>query len=171
MTNSKVYIRPVEISDAETILMWENDVENWSTSENDSPYSLFDILNLIHELQDINKGGQGRWIVCFRKNDEVLGAVDLTEINFSENEATVGVLIADKKYRNKGYANEALAFLELEALKLGINKLKCTIHESNQASIKLFQNRKFQIIGKSDDTYLNDGVYIEVLILEKWLKK
>ena len=150
MSNSEnVYIRKIDFGDADDVLVWENDVENWRSSSNDSPYTILDIINLISELQDVAVAKQGRWIICGVSDDRTIGAVDLTEINFEKGIATVGVLVAKKDDREKGFATAGIKFLESEARGLGIKKLACTIHSDNYASIRLFEKLNFEKIGKT----------------------
>jgi RimJ/RimL family protein N-acetyltransferase len=101
----------------------------------------------------------------------ILGAVDLTEIDFDKKEASVGVLIAVKEHRRKGYARESLEELSLEAINLGLDRLIATVQIDNIASQNLFQKCHYNTIAKSDDRYLNEGKYIETLLFEKWLRK
>ena len=166
-----VYIRPIELGDAVEVLRWENDVENWSSSNNDSPYQLWDIVRLIESLQNLSVAKQARWIICDSETDKTLGAVDLCEINFDAKEAIVGILIADKENRQQGSAFKSLQLIEHEALNIGVEKLTCMIHPENKPSLALFEKSNFNKIGQSDDKYLSDGVYIEALLFEKWLKK
>jgi len=166
-----VYIRPIELSDATEVLRWENDVENWSSSNNDSPYQLWDIVRLIESLQNRAVSKQARWIICDSETNKVLGAVDLCAIDLDVKEAIVGILIADKKNRGKGSAFEGLRLIEVEAVNMGLDKLTCMIHPENKPSVTLFEKCNFKKIGQSDDKYLSDGVYIEALLFEKWLKK
>ena len=166
-----ISIRPIELSDAAVVLQWENDVENWNSSNNDSPFQLWDIVRLIESLADINKSKQGRWIITEHSTGRRIGTIDLCAIDFENHQAIVGILIADKIDRKKGYASDALGLIELEARKLGLERLTCMIHPMNEPSLRLFQKRDFNKIGLSDDKYLSDGVYIEALLFEKWLKK
>ena len=171
MTKNQAYIRYIDVMDAEHVLDWENNVEGWNTQENETPYSIFDILQLIHELSDIQKAKQARWIICEKDSGHQIGAADLTEIDFEHATASVGVLIAKKENRRSGFASQAISFIEEEARKLGIERLISTIFPGNKASIQLFEKCGFQKIGKSDDTYFIDGEYIEALLFDKWLKK
>ena len=168
---SQIFIRPVELSDALEVLKWENDVENWSSSINDSPFMLWDIVRLIEDLADVQKTKQARWIICDKKTDKLIGAVDLCEIDFEKGEAIIGVIVAEKQDRNKGIAFESLQLLEFEATKLGVKRLTCAIHPENKASLRLFEKLGFQKFGQTDDKYHCNGVYIEALLFEKWLKK
>lgn len=171
MNEVSIYIRPIEVIDAVCVLDWENNIEDWNLSGEEEPYSLLDILNLIHELSDIKKAGQARWIICDGVNQRQIGVVDLTEIDFAAQTASVGVLVADKKDRKNGLGSFSLSFIEKEAEKLGIKRLISTILMTNEASLRLFEKCGFTKIGKSNDAYLIDGEYIEAMLFEKWLKK
>ncbi len=162
MENSSIYIRQVTIDDAKNILDWENNEENWGVSENDSPYTLYDIIVLIGELQNVVNAKQGRWMICLKENNQAIGCVDITGIDFETGVGDVGILIADKSFRKKGYASISLEQIEKEAFNLGLDKLTCSIHSSNIASINLFLKSGYMEIEKEK---------IGIRFFEKWLKK
>jgi len=167
----EIYIRPIDIPDALTVLNWENNPDNWDASDNKEEYQLFDIVRMIEECRNINKICQGRWMICDKSNDALIGTTDLFDINFEKGEATVGVLVAEKENRQKGIAKKALELVEIEAKELEIFTLKCAIHPNNIPSVKLFEKLDFVKIGKTEEQYLNDGVYLQASIYEKCLKK
>ena len=158
------------MEDAPLILDWENNEEFWAVSENDSAYQLFDIQHLIMTLQNIEKAKQARWMICLRENDQAIGCVDLTEINFENESATVGILISDRKNRRKGYAISTLKNIEDLALELKIKHLKCTIHEENSQSVILFEKSNYVRVGESFDASDSEGEGKKIIELEKWLK-
>ncbi len=162
MENKSIFIRKVEFDDAEFILHWENNEENWAVSENSSPYSLFDIISLISELQDVRKAEQGRWMICSKESLFPIGCVDLTGIDFENKTAEVGILIADKEVRRLGFALKTLHLVEEQAKELGLDKLLCSIHSVNIASIELFKKCNYQQLDGKEN-----GIYF----FEKWLKK
>lgn len=166
MINPDIYIRPVTVLDAQFVLEWENDPE-WNNREEGGAYSIIDILQFIHELADVHKAKQARWVICSQKDDRPIGAVDLTEIDFIKQEASVGVLIHNKKDRRKGIALYSLQLLEVEAAKLGIRRLLSTVYESNEGSVNLFTKCDFEKIGNTDVQNFKDGTYIKAIIFEK----
>jgi diamine N-acetyltransferase len=170
MTNP-IYIRPIDIPDALIVMNWENNPANWDASDNKSEYQLFDIVRMIEENQDIQRAKQARWIICDSTSDKQIGTVDIFDINFDEKEAFVGVLIAEKENRQKGLASIAIELVENEGVKLGLERLKCVVHPGNKASVQLFKKREFVKIGETDRQFLNEGVYLEASIYEKWVKK
>ncbi len=165
-----VYIRPIRYDDAIKVLQWENDIENWRVSDNSSKYELADILSLIDSLDDISHSRQARWIICDSKTNFRLGAVDLFEINLIEEKARVGILIADKENRKKGFAYKAIQLLEVEALNIGVNKLICTIYSNNKASLALFEKCNFKKKDSLEKSYISNDDYIDLILFEKCLK-
>ena len=165
-----VYIRPIRYDDAIKVLEWENNIENWHVSDNNSKYELNDILRLIDSLGDINHSRQARWIICDSKTHFRLGAVDLFEINLIEEKARVGILIADKENRKKGFASKAIRLLEDEAINLGVNKLICTIYSDNKASLALFEKCNFKKNVSLEKSYLSNDDYLDSILFEKCLK-
>ena len=67
--------------------------------------------------------------------------VDLYDVDFEKGSAYVGVLIAEKQQRKKGFARQALLSIAQYAKKeLKLVKLKATIQSRNEASIALFES-------------------------------
>lgn len=160
----EIALRLPIISDAETILSWENNPENWEVSDNDSPYSLGDIIQLIESFQHSEKPAQLRFII--HSNEIILGAVDIFDINYENKSGAIGILIAEEAFRRKGYASIALELIEVEAKKMGINHLSALIHSENEKSRKLFEKTGYLIQSKGEmDSKTNS------IVVEKWVKK
>ena len=164
-----LFIRPIEVADAQLVLNWENNVEGWNMSETPVLYTFFDILNLINELQNVQTAKQARWMICTPDLHEPIGVVDLTDIDFEVGVSGVGVMIADPAHRRKGMASKALDLLEVEAKKLKIHTLLSTILEDNAGSIRLFEKIGYKKIGATEEKYFVQGTYIQGLLFEKWL--
>jgi diamine N-acetyltransferase len=167
--SSIIRLRPAKQTDAEMILDWENNLENWAISDNDSAYTLFDIQALIYSLQDIKESCQGRYMIVDLLTEDILGSVDLFEINWEERSAEVGVLIADIRNRSRGYASLGLNLLEKMVVeKWQFQKLSAEVHTTNIPSIRLFEKCGYQKKGTNEVKSPN-GDYIESILFEKWL--
>lgn len=164
-----VHLRYINKSDAEEVLHWENDLEDWNENAGEIRYSIIDIAILIEELQDIRRAGQARWMII--AEGEKVGCVDLTEIDFKNSQASVGVLIADSSKRRRGIASKAIQLLEEEAKKINILKLVSHVKLENQKSINLFEKCAFQLLNEKEEITLDSGKTIEVRKLEKWLRE
>lgn len=160
----EISLRLPILSDAETMLSWENNPVNWEVSDNDGPYALEDMIYLINSLDDLNEAPQVRFMIC--SNDLLLGAVDIFEINYNNKSGAIGILIAEDAFRRKGIASRALELVEVEARKFGIDRLYASINSENIGSLRLF--RKMGYLISSNDSDRTNGNAINV---EKWVKK
>ena len=159
-----IALRLPRISDAVTILSWENNPDNWEVSDNDSPYSLEDIIQLIESFSHLEQPEQLRFII--HSEDILLGAVDIFDINYENKSGAIGILIAEEEFRRRGYASIALELIEVEARKLGVNRLFALIHSENEKSRKLFDKMGYLIASNSET-----GDETNTIVVEKWVKK
>lgn len=164
-----VRLRYINQNDALSVLHWENELEEWNDNRGEIQFTLLEINLLIQELQDIQKSGQARWII--ENNVGTIGCVDLTEIDFKEGSASVGILVALTKERRKGIASRALELLEAEAKKMNIFKLISHVRIENQKSLSLFRKSGYQLFEKSEEIKLDNGTIVEVRKFEKCLKE
>jgi diamine N-acetyltransferase len=146
-----IKLRAIEKSDLEYIYNWENDPSNWSYSYTYTPFSK-DVLKLYIEQagQDIYTSKQLRLMIDLEDNGNVktIGCVDLFDFEPRHQRAGVGILIGDETNRRNGYASQALKQLISYAFTtLNLNQLFCNIAVDNTASLVLFTNHGFSIIG------------------------
>lgn len=140
-----VSLREIQSADADELLKWENNPENWEVSETKQPYTEQEIKAFVNQEQNIKKHLQQRFMICL--NDTPIGCIDLFEYNPLINKAGVGILIAKKIDRNKGYASKALNLLINKCRnELNIVHLFCNIYKDNKASIRLFEKCGFQFV-------------------------
>ncbi len=167
-----IILRYVQASDASLLLKWENDQSNWSVSDTKSNFTLGEIIQLIESLEDFELAKQARFIILDSSTNVALGAVDLFSISFEEESASVGVLVAKSEHRSKGVAAKAISEIEELCIEeLGIYNLTATVHQSNLASVRLFEKSGFSKKKLTQDAQLKNADYIETLIFKKCLKK
>ncbi len=143
----KTYLRPVTSDDLEIVMQWENDPEFWEVSEHTGPLSKEMIQEFISNSEDLDNIGQIRFII-HNEAEEAIGALDLFDYDKHIKSAGIGILIADKTNRNKGYASDALtAFLNYQKKTRQVILIRCLIHTKNEASISLFTSHGFYKTG------------------------
>ena len=158
LKGTKIKLRAVEPNDATLIYLWENDVENWKFTNTDAPLSMFEIYQLIEEQRAVRESGQLRLMILDINSDDIIGAVDLYNIDFKNGFGTVGILIAEKQNRLKGFALESLKLIaEYAKIHLNLSNLSCGIQSSNFASQRLFEKAGFQRIGYRKNWFLVEG--------------
>lgn len=158
LTGTKIKLRAVEPNDATIIYLWENDVENWRFTNTDAPLSMFEIYQIIEEQRVVRESGQLRLLILELESETIVGAVDLYNIDFKNGFGTVGILIAEKQYRQKGFALESLNLLaEYSKIHLNLSNLACGIQASNNSSQQLFEKAGFRMVGIRKNWFLYDG--------------
>ncbi|MGB1041434.1 MAG: GNAT family N-acetyltransferase, partial [Flavobacteriales bacterium] len=140
LKGDKIYLRTIEPSDAQLMLQWENNPDNWAVSNTMVPFSEHLILQYVNSAQDIFATKQLRFIICLQEDDKPIGTIDLFEYDPLHRRAGIGVLIDEVSERNKGYANEAVQLIIRYSFeRLDLHQLFCNIFESNEHSIRLFE--------------------------------
>lgn len=147
LRGNDIYLRPVEPEDAELLYRWENSPELWKVSQTLKPYSLHVLKQFAASTQDIHEYKQVRFIIC-NNDDKAIGTIDFFEYDPEHARAGIGILIADKSERRKGYARQALELSHQYAFEhLLLNNLFCNIQSDNEASLSLFESLGYIAIG------------------------
>ena len=151
-------LRAIEPNDVDLIYKWENNSSIWDLSNTVTPYSKYVIQQFIdNSHNDIYQNKQLRLMIEKVDGDsiETIGTIDLFDFDPLHKRAGVGILIADESNRNKGFASDALDVLINYCFSiLQLHQLFCNITEDNTKSIKLFQNKGFELIGNKKDWLL-----------------
>tara|TARA_B110000037_G_scaffold223175_1_gene303268 strand:+ start:11826 stop:12344 length:519 start_codon:yes stop_codon:yes gene_type:complete len=171
LKGSSIYLRTLEPNDFETLLAWENNMENWRVSETRVPFSKELILQYVTSAQDIFAVKQIRLIICLLDTDEAIGSIDLFDYEPIHQRMGLGILIV-KNMRGKGYGLEALSLTSEYALNgVGVRNLYCSILGDNQSSRKLFERSGFEEIGCHKDWFNDKGRWVDQYLYQKRLVK
>lgn len=146
LKSANIYLRNLTPLDASSLFDWENNPENWEVSNTEKLFTREEIEEFVHQPQDIHLNQQLRFMICKNNNNKSIGCIDLFEYEL-EKSVGVGILIAEKAYRNKGYATEALKLLiDYCRNELKVANIFCNIFKTNTPSIRLFENGGFKFI-------------------------
>ncbi len=152
-------LRAIEPYDLDIIHKWENDSSIWHLSNTITPFSKNIIKQFIDNSHlDIFQSKQVR-LMIEKNNGETIGTIDLFDYDPLHKRAGIGILIAEKENRGKGYASDALDVLIKYCFSvLQLHQLFCNITDDNSESINLFTKKGFQLIGTKKDWLLfSDG--------------
>ena len=147
LEGEKVILRSVDMSDIDTILLWENSSAEPLYGIYDERYSREDVVQFIENQTNypIAQTEQLRLMICSHEGER-LGAIDLCDYNGEK--AGISILIFDVYNRCKGFARNALQLTIEYAKEIGLHTLYASIHPENHASIKLFKGVGFRQEGK-----------------------
>jgi diamine N-acetyltransferase len=173
LTGNRVVLRAVEPSDIDLIYLWENDPDNWFVSNTRTPYSRELIKKYVLSAnQDIYEQKQLRLMIQTiednpQERSQPIGTIDLFDFDPYHQRAGVGILIAKKEYRSKGYATDALKTLIDYCFSiLGLHQIYCNIASTNSESIRLFTKAGFVVTGTKKEWLRSGKEWIDELLLQ-----
>ncbi|HKK11725.1 MAG TPA: GNAT family N-acetyltransferase [Flavobacteriaceae bacterium] len=161
-----IYLRALEPEDLDFVHAVENDETIWEISNTITPFSKYVIMQYLENAhKDIFEVKQLRLVICNTK-DIAIGMIDLFDFDFKNRRAGVGIIVKETGDRKKGYGGEALKLLaQYCKAHLNLHQLFCNISEENEASLKLFQNQGFEIVGlKKDWNHIHNAFKNEYLL-------
>ena len=168
--SNNIYIRKMIHADAPVVLTWENEPENWLVSEGEGPYVLDDIIDLVNNIEDIHSSCQVRYIIFENDTERPLGTVDLFNMDFNSGSAGIGILIADRQDRRKGFGKESVLLVEDVANHLGIKRIIAVVHKSNEASLALFRSCDYEFLREEVEENPKHPDYLHKIVLEKCIR-
>jgi diamine N-acetyltransferase len=158
LAHHQVILRALEPEDLDVVYRWENDTSIWHLSGTLVPYSRFILRKYLENAdRDIFEMKQLRLIIEEKAESKPVGAIDLFDFDPYHRRAGIGILIAEKTDRGRGYARESLELLMNYAFEiLKLHQLWCNIASRNTESLQLFKAAGFTVIGEKRE-WLFDG--------------
>ena len=168
LQSKNISLRAMEPSDIDVLYQWENNTENWKVSSTQTPFSRKVLEEYIANAhQDIYSVKQLRLMICEAQGNPI-GCIDLFEFEPNHLRAGIGILIADKEDRRKGYASDALELLIDYCFEtLNLHQLYCNITIDNEPSVLLFQKHGFLITGIKKQWVRDGAKYKDELMLQR----
>ena len=162
-------LRAPEPEDLQYLYRMENDTNLWDISNNQVPYSRYQLKKYISEsAHDIYTDRQVRFMIERIEDEIVMGCIDLTDINISNGRAEVGIAIFPE-YRNKGVGAASLKILSGYAEKvLNLRQLFGFVPIDNIPSLNLFINNGFQKTGQLKEWIRCSDRYCDVVMVQKF---
>jgi len=95
-----------------------------------------------------------------------IGNIGLTNINWYDRSAEVGIFIGEKQYWNQGYGREAMRLMLRHAFNtLNLNRVGLHVYETNQRGIRSYENVGFVHEGRLRQGRYQDGKFVDVILM------
>lgn len=167
-----IQLRALEPADLKRLYKWENDSSIWSVSGTLVPFSRFVLEEFVNQAhQDIYTNKQLRLMIDLRYFDDeedlsgevkCIGCVDLFEFDPKNKRAGVGILIADRAVRGKGFATEALHLvIDYGFNILDLHQIYSNVRVDNESSVALFKKLGFEVTGLKQDWVYDHGRFYD----------
>jgi diamine N-acetyltransferase len=174
-TPPQISFRAIEPHDVNLLFEWENNPGLWHLSNTLSPFSRYHLEQyILNSSNDIYADKQLRLIIEKRSENsasEVIGCIDLYDFDPQHRRAGIGILISES-FRNQGFGLLSLKLLcEYAFNTLMLHQLYCSIAQNNPASMHIFQQAGFEIIGTKKEWLFIEGQLLDEIMLQKFNPK
>lgn len=160
----RIILREIEEDDLNSIVKWRNDpaILRWLFSY--SPLSKTKQRKWYEKYLDDDT--QQTFIIEVKEEKIQIGTVGLTNIDYKNQRAELGVLIGDESWQNKGVGKEALNLLiKFVSDEMNIRKIKATVFEENVPAIRLYKNCGFVEEGVLKKEVYKNGEFKTVMVM------
>lgn len=143
-------LRAPELSDAVVLFEWENNSEDWHSSNRIfGPQSLYNIEEHIKNcINNPFSDGELRLMVELKSAEKPIGTLELTGLNPISGNVTLGFYISPE-YRNLGHGTEMIRLvIEYCISYLGIRTIVAETSSKNIGAQNILEKNGFQIAGK-----------------------
>ncbi len=163
----RVYLRPLEISDAETVARWAAEEEETFWASGRTPWSPLAEEAQVKRLYEKEPPSHISLVACLRETDEPIGIVSLDEIDWVNRFAETGSYFGRTRHRGQGLGTEAkLLLLEYAFDRIGLHVLQSYVFEPNERSWRALLKQGYQPAGRMRAWWPKDGVYRDVLCFD-----
>jgi RimJ/RimL family protein N-acetyltransferase len=171
LVGTSVYLRPLELADAPTMVPWLNDSEVTRHLRGYQPMTLAAEEAFLRRMSesptDLALG------IALRANDRLVGATGLHKMDTRNRHAEFGICIGDKSAWGKGHGTEATRLVVRHAFDtLNLNRVWLQVYEYNERGLRVYQKVGFRTEGRLRQDTFRDGRYWDTVVMavlrEEW---
>jgi RimJ/RimL family protein N-acetyltransferase len=164
LIGSTTYLRPLEKTDAPTLVSWFNDSDVTRFLRWYRPMSLEQEEKFLDKLQasemDVILG------IVTGPDDRLIGTCGLHHVDTRSRNAEFGISIGDKGYWGKGHGSEATRLMVDHAFAtLNLNRVWLQVFEYNERGIKTYEKAGFRLEGRCRQHTYREGRYWDELMM------
>ena len=161
IVGDKIYLRPLEMEDIDSFVVWLNDDEVRQYLMRISP------LNRIRErefVENLYKDDREMVLgIVLKENDQLIGNIGLGRISIPHRQTGLGIFIGDRGCWSKGYGTEALnLMLEYGFNQLNLHRIHLNVLSFNARAIRAYEKVGFKREGVLREHVYRNGKYHDV---------
>ena len=142
-----VYLSPISLDDTEQYTHMINDLK---VSVGIGHPAYINIMDYEREREFLNSIKDGKiFAVRLIENDELLGNIELFNVNILQKNAYLGIMLGNPEYQRKGYGKEAInLILDYGFSFLNLYSISLTVFEYNEVAYNLYKKIGFKEVGR-----------------------
>lgn len=160
IVGDRIYLRPIDIEDLQSIVLWRNDKEIREYMGTTSPSNRIRRKESIERLyKDDRNVALG---IVLKESDQFIGCTGLYGISIPHRRAELGILIGDKSCWSKGYGTEAMNLMLKHGFdQLNLHRIYLFVLDFNPRAIRAYEKVGFRQEGVFRDHGFRDGKYCD----------
>lgn len=165
---AEAMLRPLSIDDLDNVMTWVNDPEIIGNFQNFSLPITRDNEKVF--LERLLASDTDKVFALENEEGTYLGNIGLHQIHWPSRNGRLAIVIGNKDYQGKGYAQSAIGkALDLAFDQYGLHKVWLVVFEQNEKARHVYQKCGFREEGLLKDEYFHRGRFhtmIRMAVLE-----
>ena len=146
LVGERIYLSPRNSEDVEQFTEWLND---FNTTDYIGRSGASVTLDTEKEYLSRVSKDTATFVIVTLEDNKMIGTVSLEQIDDINRNATLGIFIGDKDYRDNGYGAEAIRLiLEYGFRYLNLHNIKLDLMEFNERALKCYKKCGFKESGR-----------------------
>lgn len=155
----RVYLRALEAEDYKTSVKWRND-DDVTSRLGGGKYFVSNEIEKQWVLNTINQHKDVKLAICTVEDNQYIGNVYLTDIDYVNRKAHSHILIGNHDFWNGGYGTEAMyLLLDYAFNQKNLRRIEAIVLEDNIGSQKMHEKLGYKKEGLLRQSVYKDGVY------------
>ena len=163
IVGNKVYLSPMNSDDYLKYVEWLND---YDIAKGINNYT--NVVSINSEKEWLANAVNEKYIfaiICI-ENDELIGNISLTNVDYINKTAELGIFIGNKDYHSRGYGSEAIMLLLNYAFNyINLNNVMLKVYSFNICAIKAYEKCGFKTFGIWKDSHYFNGKYVDEIFM------
>lgn len=166
IAGSKVYLSPLQSTDAENWAAWLNDLAV-ALPLGDEAYTPLSLEKTQEQVAGAIRDCAHVFTIVETSTDRAVGRCLLFAINPVDRNAMLGIFIGEKDAWNRGYGTEATVLLLDYAFNLlNLHSVMLGVFAFNERAIHAYQKAGFQVIGRRRHARLIAGQFYDAFEMD-----
>lgn len=163
LKTERLYLRPMLEEDAQFIVEMRNNPKILNSLFSYRMITVQEHLNWYKN--NLNNDNRIDLMICKKDDNKSIGTVNLANIDYKNQKAEFGIIIAES-FWNNGYAYESSdRFINYSFNQFNLNKIYLEVLKENTAAINLYEKLGFIEAGTLKEDIFKNGKFKDVLIM------
>lgn len=163
ISGEKIILRAVELEDVRILSAWLNDRETNEYLDITYPASKRFADSFV---LDCDENQNKKVFIIDNLDRRPIGILIIDKIKWEYRNCEVGIVIYDKKERNKGYGKDALrTAIDFIFNEMNMHLIYLNVVADNKAALNLYTSLGFKREGILRDRYFKSGRYYNIIVM------